>query len=183
MDASVGLVFSLQIFQRYKRSGVLQATIRRLPGVQGVCTASIYLTDGSVAACFVENKLGQHIPFSVDDLCRTDSDRGPFEWVFREQPSLPRPQVPSILSPDFFTPLSPPQSGLDTLIPRVIAPLRWERFSQWTPEQKQLLQHVWKYIDGKHTIYDLKTHLPYPPLVLQDVLQILLELHLIMLGS
>jgi hypothetical protein len=188
MDASVGLSFSLQLFQRYRRSGTLQATIRHLPGVQGACIAHIVLTDGVVTACYVKNKQGQNLAFSLDELRRLDHERGPFEWVFQQaQNPAPGSQVsaPPSAQPSPRTISLTPEltSEADLLIPKVVTPLRWNQFNHWTPEQKLLLQNVWKNIDGKCTIQDLRASLPYPPELVNDVLQILLTLRIIVLAS
>ncbi len=64
MDASAGLAFSLQLFQRSRRRGVLPATIRHISGIQGTCIAYMHLTAGSVTACYLNNEYGQHLSFS-----------------------------------------------------------------------------------------------------------------------
>lgn len=184
MDASVGLTFSLQLFQRYQRSGILQATIRHVPGIQGACTAYVHLIAGSVTSCYLKNKGGQHLPFSLEELCRIDHERGPFEWIF-QQSQHPTSSSP-VLAPPSAQPLTkfsslPPE--LDALIPKVVAPLRWDQFNHWTPEQKLLLQNMWKNIDGKRTVQDVRASLPYPPDRVNDVLQILLTLRIIVLAS
>lgn len=183
MDASVGLTFSLQLFQRYRRNGILQASIRHMPGVQGARIAYIQLIAGSVTACYLEDKHGQRTTVSIESLCQVDHDWGPFEWVFQPQSAPVRSQTSSLfpagLPPD-------PSSGppdTDLLIPRVVASLRMDQFKHWTPEQRMLLQQVWQYIDGKRTIQDMKAGLPYPPQVVQDVVQILLTASLIVLVS
>lgn len=183
MDASVGLIFSLQLFQRYRRNGILQANIRHMPGIQGACTAYIHLTAGSVTACYLKNKHGQDFPVSVESLCQVDHDRGPFEWVFQPQQPAARPQTAGMPSagPLPNTPSASPDQ--DALIPRVVAPLRWEQFNHWTPEQRALLRQVWKYIDGKRTLQEMKANLPYPPHMVYDVIQILLTAGFIILVS
>jgi hypothetical protein len=183
MDASVGLIFSLQLFQRYRRNGILQAKIRQMPGIQGACTAYVYLTAGSVTACYLEDKHGRNLPFAIEDLCQVDYERGPFEWIFQAQQPSSRPQTSASPSSEPLTNTSSSLPGQDALIPRIVAPLRWEQFNHWTPEQKLLLQNVWKSIDGKRTIQDIKAGLPYPPQVANDIIQILLTLRIIVLAS
>ena len=39
IDASVGLTLSLRLFERYRKNGILQASIRRIPGFRGPCKA------------------------------------------------------------------------------------------------------------------------------------------------
>lgn len=184
MDASVGLAFSLQLFQRYQRSGILQATIRHMPGIQGACTAYVHLAAGSVTACYLENKHRQRFPFSLEELRRIDHEKGPFEWIF-QQPQHPTSSS-QILVPPSTQPLTRTSSlppGLDALIPKVVAPLRWDQFNHWTPEQRLLLQNVWKSIDGKRTVQDVEASLPYPPEMVDDILQTLLTLRIIILAS
>lgn len=183
MDASVGLTFSLKLFQRYKRSGTLQAEIRHVPGIQGMCTAYVQLTAGSVAACYLENKQKQRVPFAIDELCRIDAERGPFEWTFQPQASSSRAHAGGSSSAQpSFDPLAG-FSPLDAAIPRVVAQLSWGQFNHWTLEQKLLLQDVWQNIDGKRTVRDIKTTLSYPPQTVNDILHILLNLRLIVLAS
>lgn len=184
MDASVGLSFSLQLFQRYRRSGTLQATIRHIPGVQGACIAHIVLTDGAVTACYVKNKQGQNLSFSLDELRRLDHERGPFEWVFQQAQHL-TPSSQALAPPSAQPPTRTASSTqeADLLTPKVVTPLRWNQFNHWTPEQKLLLQNVWKNIDGKRTVQDVRASLPYPPEMVDDVLQILLTLRIIVLAS
>lgn len=181
MDASVGLTFSLQLFQRYRRSGVLQAKIRYLPGVEGACTAYVHLAAGSVTACYLKNKDGQYLSFSLEKLCQIDHERGPFKWIFQPQHSVSGPQAPVSPSVQPLTSASSLPAELDACIPRVIAPLRWEQCKDWTSEQRILLQAVWKSINGKRTIQEVKASLPYPPQMVNDVLQILLRWRIIVL--
>jgi hypothetical protein len=89
--------------------------------------------------------------------------------------------MPPPLQPPANTSSVPP--ALNALIPKAVAPLRWEQFHDWTPEQKLLLQNVWKNIDGRHTIQDVKAGLPYPPQMVDDIVQILLTLRIIVLVS
>lgn len=182
MDASVGLAFSLQLFQRYQRNGILQASIRRLPGVQGACTAYVHLSAGSVTACYLEDKHGQRLSISVESLCQVDHDRGPFEWVF-QPPSSPAQSQTAASSTGALSNPSSASPGADHLIPRVVTPLRMDQFKHWTPEQRMLLQQVWQYIDGKRTIQDMQAGLPYPPQVVHEVVQILLTAGFIVLAS
>lgn len=184
MDASVGLTFSLRLFQRYKRSGILQAEIRHMPGIQGACTAYIQLTTGSVTSCYLQNRKGQRFATTVEDLCRVDQERGPFAWAFHQQPAQSQSQPAT-------GPSSPPQAvnsapffpEPDAAIPRAVAQLRWDQFNHWTLEQRLLLQEVWQSIDGQRTLRDIKASLPYSPQAINDILQILLNLRIIILAQ
>jgi hypothetical protein len=183
MDASVGLTFSLQLFQRYRRSGVLQAKVRHIPGIKGACTAYVHLTAGSVTTCYLENKDGQHLSFSLEKLCQIDHERGPFHWTFQPQHPVSGSQIPVSPSAQPLTSTSSLSAELDAFIPKAVAPLRWEQFKDWTPEQRLLLQYVWKSINGKRTIQEMKASLPYPPQMVNDILQILLTWRIIVLAS
>jgi hypothetical protein len=183
MDASVGLTFSLQLFQRYRRSGILQAKVRHISGIQGACMAYVHLTAGAVTACYLEDKQGQHLSFPLENLCQIDRERGPFTWIFQPQHPASRSQVPVSPSAQPLTSTSSLPAELDVFIPKAVAPLRWEQFKDWTHEQRVLLQYVWKSIDGKRTIQDVKASLPYPPPMVNDILQILLTLRIIVLTS
>ncbi len=176
MDASVGLTFSLRLFQRYQRNGLLQATVRHVPGIPGACTAYIHLTAGSVTSCYVENKQGQRLPFAVEDLCRIDLERGPFEWIFHQQASSSRSQLAA-------EPPSAPAVDQDAAIPRIIAQIRWDQFNHWTLERKLLLQDVWQSIDGRRSVREIKAGLAYPPQAVNDILQFLLASRVIVLAS
>ncbi len=183
MDASVGLTFSLQLFQRYRRSGILQAKVHHISGMQGACTAYVHLAAGSVTACYLENEHGQYLSFSLEKLCQIDHERGPFKWIFQPQHPASRSQIPVLPSAQPLTRASFLPAELDACIPRAVAPLRWEQFNDWTSEQRLLLQDVWKSIDGKRTIQDVKASLPYPPQMVNDILQILLTSRIIILAS
>lgn len=183
MDASVGLTFSLQLFQRYRRNGVLQARVHHIPGIQGTCTAYVHLTAGSVTSCYLKNEQGQQLSFALEKLRQIDDERGPFQWIFQAQQPASGSQIPASQSAQPLPRTSPSPAELDALIPKVVAPLRWEQFNDWTPEQRSLLQYVWKSIDGQHTIQDVKAGLPYPPQLVNEILQILLTLRIIVLTS
>lgn len=182
MDASVGLTFSLQLFQRYRRNGFLRAEIRHMPGIQGACTAYIILTTGSVTACYLEDKHRLRYSFAIEDLCRIDSERGPFEWTFQQQSSSPHSQAVAPSSARSPTNPSTAPPDRDASIPRIVAQMNWEQFNHLALEQKLVLQAVWQNIDGKRTVGDIKTNLPYPPQAVNDIIQILLTLHVIALA-
>ena len=183
MDASVGLTFSLQLFQQYRRSGILQAHIRHIAGIQGACTAYVYLTAGSVTASYLEDKNGQRFSFPLERLRQIDSEKGPFQWIFQPQQPAPRPQVSVAPSAQPLSNSPSLPAELDASVPKAITSLRWDQFKDWTPEQRAVLQSVWICIDGKRTVQEIKVSLPYPPSSVNDVLQILLTLRMILLTS
>jgi hypothetical protein len=112
-----------------------------------------------------------------------DHERGPFAWIFETQVHQPSPsQAPASLVEQ--QPASTPSLPVEVQmrVPKAVAALRWEQFSHWSPEQKLMLQNVWKNIDGKRTIYEVKASLPYPPSAIDDILQTLLTLRIIALS-
>ena len=177
IDASIGLAFSLKLFQHYRRSGLLQAQVRHVPGVHGACNAYLYLTDGVVDTCYVEDKQGQRRQFSVDALCHVDNEKGPFEWVFRPQTSEKTTPSPSLDTASSLSSLS------DNCVPVVIAPLHGEQLHGWTSAQKQMLHSTFDLIDGKRTIQEIKACLAFAPQVVDEELQMLHALRVITISS
>src|SRR5690242_6240184 len=143
IDASVGLAFSLKLFHHYRGSGILQAKVHRVPGVQGQGMAYLQLTQGTVVACDIDDMQGQRFHFAPDVLCRIDKEKGPFEWTFQALPlsHTPEPALSEAPQPAF----SSPSSSSDSRIPRVIATLSWEPLSHWTLAQKQILYSIWRF--------------------------------------
>lgn len=178
IDASIGLQFSLRLFQHYQRSGTLHAQLRHVPGVRGTCSAYLHLRDGTVDTCYVEDKQGQRHQISVEALCRLDSEKGPFEWVF--QPQTSAPAAPTAPPPN---PASSPSQLSDTCIPEIVAPLHEEYLQGWLPAQKQILVNVFKLINGKRTLQEIEAALDYPPLVVEEQVQMLLALQVIAISS
>lgn len=186
IDASVGLTFSLSVFQRYRRSGILQARIRHVPGVRGECNAYLFLANGHIASCYVEDKQGQRFSISPELLCRIDDEKGPFEWTFqpyRAQPAAAQEQQPASASATAGPTAQPPPQFSGALIPRVFATLYWGQLSTWSPLQKQMLYDVLNLIDGRRTIQEIKSIVNLPPEVVDGVLHTLLTLHTIVLSS
>ena len=56
LDASLGLAFSLELFKRYRQSGVLQAEVSRIPGIRGRCTACLTLAEGEISSIYLEDR-------------------------------------------------------------------------------------------------------------------------------
>ncbi len=196
IDVSAGLDISLELFARHRLSGTLQAELQRVPGLPKKSMARLELINGAVVSCSVTDKSGQQIPIAKDDLIRLNEERGPFEWSFHParptsspnhsnnhaviQTQQPQPPMtPAFQSSSNFS------AGKDSniLIPQAIATLNWHWFHNWTPQQRQALFMVWRLIDGKHTIWDIKEALKasHSPALVDEALQMLLTLKVIVL--
>lgn len=175
IDASLGLNFSLEVFKRYQKNGVLQAELPRMPGLHGRCTAYLHLVDGLVVSVYVEDKQGRRYSSDKETLCRLDAEKGPYEWTLTTPSAASQPAEQSQTAPPH-----PLASSLQrTSIPRVISSLPWERLSDWSPQQKEALYSVLMVINGTHTVEEI-THLVFLPIELvEELLLILLELNAI----
>src|SRR5437016_12664019 len=47
IDASLGLAFSLPLFEQYRKNGLLQAELHHVPGVRGRCKGYLHLVERS----------------------------------------------------------------------------------------------------------------------------------------
>lgn len=182
IDASLGLAFSLELFKRYRQSGILQAEIPRMPGIRGRCTAFLYLVNGEVTSVYLEDKQQQRYTSDKEVLCRLDKEKGPFEWTLlpQPQPVTPEPfQVSGQMSfAGGFAPPAPPSP-----IPRIVAVLTPDRLSTWNSQQKEALFKVLININGVRTIEEVKGMVPFPPDLVDELLRILLELNVIALSA
>lgn len=180
IDASLGLAFSLQLFKRYQRSGVLRAELPRAPGVRGRCNAFIHLEHGEVSAAYFEDMQGQRYSSDKESLCRLDKERGPFEWVLIPQSaSSGAPQTPDqSAESDQLRLVIPP-----TAVPQVIAGLSQDRLSAWTPQQRSILYTTLTLINGERTVAAIKNAVPFPPDVVDELLYILLESGVIVISA
>lgn len=186
IDASLGLTFSLELFKRYRKNGILQAEIPRFPGIRGGCSAFLHLVDGEIVSIYLEDKKKQRYSSDKETLCRLDREKGPFEWILVSAPAVvtqysptnwsqPQEQLPfpqPLFSP---TPRSP--------IPRIIAVLPHDLLNAWTPQQKDALYTVLMIINGERTIEDIKqaAHLPHD--LVDELLRMLLELNVISISA
>lgn len=174
IDVSIGLAFTLELLKRRRISGTLRAKLPRVSSLPRDGMAFLQIIDGIVIICQVEDKHGQVRPIPAATLTKLDTDKGPFEWVFQNTPSVPPPSQASPVTPQYIPvppqpPLRPehtfspaiihtPQPGYltDTAIPRAIAPLRWEKLQHLTYQNKIKLYNVWKAIDGRKSIDEIK---------------------------
>lgn len=186
IDASLGLAFSLELFKRYRRSGILRAELPRAPGVHGRCTAFLHLIDGEVSSAYLEDTQGRRYSSDVAGLRRLDSEKGPFEWILI-------PQAPQATNPS-QAPDQPARSDLEqsdqlpssvppSFVPRIIAGLTQERLVGWTPQQRGALYAVLTMINGERTVEAIKNAVPLPPNLVDELLRILLEADVISLSA
>src|SRR5579884_3469255 len=95
LDASAGLAFSLAVFERYRKNGLLQAELHHVPGISGHCQGYLQLVEGKVTSCYIEDKNGQRHPIDRRTLIDLDTKRGPFEWTLQPLPPPP-PSLSSV---------------------------------------------------------------------------------------
>ena len=198
IDASVGLSFSLALFQRYHRTGFLKAEIHHVPGIPGPCKAYIHLIDGFVSSCIIINKRGQHIPSHQSILCQLDDERGPFEWRFQAPSSSPSSDTekrqittlrPQKTANHADTPgtrgerATPAHLEIDNrAVPRILSYPQWNMLHTWSPSHKRMLYDVLTAIDGIRTIQEIKMNLSLSDALMQDALHVLLKLKVISLA-
>lgn len=180
IDASLGLKFSLELFKRYKQSGILHAELARAPGKRGRCNAFILLVNGEVTSVYLEDKQGKRYSSDKDTLCRFDREKGPFEWALIH-PSANSRQRQLASSPQ---PLDPPASSMQySSVPRIISALSWERLSAQPPEQREALYTLLTTINGERTIANIKDMVPFSRDLIDDLLRLLLELEVIVIST
>lgn len=168
IDASAGLAFSLTLFERYRRTGLLQANLPRVPRMRGHYRGNIQLIEGKVISSYLEDSYGQRYPISKEQLIRLDNEKGPYEWTLTPLIEPPKWQAgASILS----------ESG--EIVPRRITELNMDRLQGWTGIQKMMLMMVFEAINGEYTIQEIKTIVPLAPTVIEEGLRILLSLKVI----
>jgi hypothetical protein len=188
IDASIGLGFSLELFKKYRSTGILQAKVRRFPGVQGPAIVSLYLVEGMVVSCYVEDKDKQHSPASTDVLIRFDNEKGPFEWNFRSSsPALTPVTPPPISAVQPYTRNTGPLSSHvpTAIVSRIASSLPGEQLLGLTLQQRRMFLLVWKEIDGKRTIQDIKVSLSkyLSEDIVDNILRTLLKSQLIMISK
>lgn len=87
-DASVGLVFSLKAFERYRSNGALSAEVRAIPGVRGRCQAFLEIIEGKVVSCYFIDRTGTRYPASKEFFINLEYTKGAISWTFHEAPAL-----------------------------------------------------------------------------------------------
>lgn len=194
IDASVGLVFSLELFKLHKLSGHMTAELHRASGIFKHGIAHMEITDGLVTSCFVMDKKGQRHSVNKETLIQLDQEKGPFEWSFHQSKPVQqsrrtgyldvRIQPPPYSIRPSFPPAGPsPSSSFDVLIPKIIAPIDWHRLRNWTDRQRQELHMVCQLIDGRRTIRDIKIALlaSHSSTLVDEALRVLLHSQVIVL--
>jgi hypothetical protein len=171
IDASVGLAFSLPLFERYRQNGVLQAEVHHVPGVRGRCMGFVHLVEGKVVSCYLEEKDGQRRPITKELLTRVDSERGPFEWKLK-----PLPSPPSLASSPSSQKVASEHRTQSAPVPRIVAPLDMVRLEGWSDQHKLMLSMVYEEIDGMRNIEEIKQRVPLTPNITEEALRILLAL-------
>ena len=163
-DASIGLAFSLAVFERYQKSGLLQAELFHVPGIRGHCKGSVTLIRGKVVFCSIVDEYGQQHPTQITRLIQLDNNKGPFGWTLIDAPSG-----------GFSHQLSRPPT------PRIIALLNLDELDGWTPAHKRILLQVYQTIDGQRDLEEIKQALSLPTHVTEEALHVLSTLHVITL--
>ena len=171
-DASVELAFSLRAFELYRKSGTLSAAVRSIPGIRGQGQAYVELMQGKVVACYVLNRKGERHQISQDVLVQLDSEKGPFNWVFRENTA----QMP----PSATEAAAQPQPVFRSPIPQpLVYILDQQQLQAWTPQQQHYLQQIFSLIDGRRSIDEIKYILPLPPPIVDEAIRVLIALRAI----
>lgn len=173
IDASLGLAFSLALFERYRKNGLLHTEVHHVPGIRGRCKGFLHLVEGKVVACYIEDREGRRYSSSSDILIKVDSEHGPFEWTLSPHPTPPSSNPRTAI---------PPRPIPNSPVPKTIAPLDLDRLEGWTPRQKLMLSIVYDLIDGTANIEEIKSNSPLPPTVTEEALRVLLSMKLIVIS-
>lgn len=173
-DASVGLAFSLAAFEKYQKSGLLQAELHHVPGISGRCKGYLHVTRGKVGSCYIESKDGQHHAVSSRILIQLDDERGPFAWTLVDSPALTEHET---VLPQRAPSASTPTSST----PKIVALLNLEELHGWALVHKQVLLQVYQAINGQRNVEEVKRMLPLPPYITEEALHVLSTLNVITL--
>jgi hypothetical protein len=185
IDASVGLGFSLELFKKYKRSGVLQATVRRFPGLRGPQFVSIYLVDGAVVSCSMVDEWGQRTPVLKDVIVHLDRLRGPFEWVFHHTyGTQTSPSLSGVVPYARYT-TSDLSKLSNAAVSRAVSTLPGERLLSWPIQQRRMFLLVWQQIKGRRSVVEIKAALrrSLPAVTVEEILQVLINLSFVALNA
>ncbi len=176
-DASVGLAFSLRAFEMYRTSGILSAEIRAVPGIRGQCQAFLELIEGKIVSCYLVDRTGKRYLDMKESLIKLDRMKGPFNWTFCEAPA-------STLATLFREQAGPPSASQAPQFPvpaRLVDNLNEHYLQRWTPEQQRCLYLVFSLINGRRGINEIKEQVLLSPVVVDEVIRILLGLHVIVI--
>jgi hypothetical protein len=171
-DASIGLAFSLVLFEKYRKNGLLHAELHHVPHIPGHCWGYLQLVEGKVTSCYVEDRNGQRHMVSKQVLIDVDEKRGPFDWSLQPLPAPPSPPLSMSI---------PSRKAEEEQLPIIqrIALLDLDQLTGWSNTQKRLLATVYAAIDGRRTLGEIKRVVPLPPHVTDEVLRTLLALSVI----
>lgn len=170
LDASLGLAFSVAVFEKYRKNGLLQAELSHVPGLRGRCKAYLQLTEGKVTSCHVEDKSGKRHPIDKNTLIRLDNERGPFEWMLVPLPAPPLSTSGMNISL---------RQEVNSPTPVTIAHLNLQMLEGWTFKQQLMLSAVYEAIDGQRNIEEIKKEVPLSPQDTEEILRVLLALKVI----
>ena len=170
IDFSIGLAASLKLLEAYRHDGILCAEIERVAGIRGRCQVRIHLTNGKVSACYLADSNGQQYQADIITLSTLDAERGPFAWSLLAPP-VSSSTTTSSTKTRALLPASP--------IPRRIAPLDIQRVRMWSTKERMLLNTVFTFIDGQHSVEDLKKRLSLSPEMVDNVLETLISMGVI----
>lgn len=179
-DASIGLAFSLELFKRYRRNGVVQAELPRVPGLRGHCKAFLHLANGEVISAYVEDQQGQRHSSDKAVLCRLDTEKGPFEWrlLLQSESATQPPSTRHILPQS--APSDPSASPLEgSSVPKVVSALPQEQLQAWTAQQRDILYIVFVNIDGESTLEEIRSLVPFSSDLVDEALRILFKMKII----
>lgn len=183
-DASIGLTFSLELFKRYRRNGVVQAELPRMPGIRGHCTAFLCLVNGEVAEVYLEDQQGQRHSSDKATLCRFDAEKGPFEWrlLLQAQPDhQSSPNEPLASQPPL--PILSAHPLERSSVPGIVSALPQDQLSTWTTQRRDALYITLANIDGVNTLEEIRSLVPFPPDLVDELVCILLEMKVIVISA
>jgi hypothetical protein len=176
IDASVDLAFSLKVCAVYRQNGLLQATVRHVPGIKGNCKATIQLQQGTVVACFVEDNKGRRLLTTKEVLIRVDDEKGPFEWTL-----LPQATTLTTTSPPAEQQVKP-RLEQRTIVPtRLVHHLDMRLLQAFLPWQRSLLFSIFTAVDGQRTVEEIQAVTQVPPAKVVEALQVLASLRLVVI--
>jgi len=183
-DASIGLAFSLELFKRYRRNGVVQAELPRAPGIRGHCKAFLHLVNGEIVSVYLEDKQGQRLSSDKATLCRLDAEKGPFEWRLQLQPDAPEQASPGGQwsgQPPFS---DAPASSLEhSAVPKIISTIPQDQLSTWDSRRRDAFYIILANIDGENTIEDILGLVPLSSDLVDESLRHLLEMKVIVISA